>query len=97
MNYVTDKAYSALDEGLIPDVLVRKAINYLSNQRLKEISSESMEEAVEAKWKYIAALKQSAIAIEQARANEQHYEVPFSPSSLSLSSLSLHLATRAIV
>lgn len=71
----TDLAYSALDNGLIPDVVVRRAIAYLCEQRLKEISADTMEEAVEGKWKYIEALKMSEIAIEQAKANEQHYEV----------------------
>jgi hypothetical protein len=68
-------AYSALDNGRIPDPLVRRAIRHLCNQRLDEIASTSLEVAAENKWTYIAGLKRGAIAIEQAKANEQHYEV----------------------
>ncbi len=74
---MTNTAYSALDEGYLPDFLVRRAIRYLTNQRIKDISSSSMTSAVDDKCKYIDELKQSEIAIEQAKANEQHYEVSY--------------------
>lgn len=80
-NYLAEQAYAALDAGLIPDMLVRRAIAHLTRQRLKEIESGSMQDAVEAKWAYIAKLKSSDIAIQQDRANEQHYEVTLSASS----------------
>lgn len=61
--------------GLIPDFLTRRAIRYLCNQRLQDISSTSLELEVEEKWKYIQGLKEAPVAIETEKANEQHYEV----------------------
>ncbi|KAK4698454.1 cyclopropane-fatty-acyl-phospholipid synthase, partial [Phenoliferia sp. Uapishka_3] len=67
---------SALDRGLIPDFIVRRAIRYLSQQRLDEIASSTLEQAADAKWEYIEELKaRLEIAIETEKANEQHYEV----------------------
>ncbi|KAI5475122.1 S-adenosyl-L-methionine-dependent methyltransferase [Pseudohyphozyma bogoriensis] len=72
------------NNGYIPDVLVRPAIRVLCHQRLKEIASESVEERVEGKWRYIRDLEKRDVAEEQGKANEQHYEVstPFIVSCL---------------
>lgn len=75
MDALTNLGYDALDRGVIPDPIVRRAIRYLCNQRLKEIASSSIEEQAEAKWKYVEDLKQRPVAIETEKANEQHYEV----------------------
>lgn len=77
MDSLTTLGYDALDRGVIPDLLVRRAIRYLCNQRLREIAQNSIETAVQHKWEYIEALKQNQVAIEQDKANEQHYEVSF--------------------
>ena len=76
--YFTNLSYDALDRGVIPDAIVRRAIRYLCNQRLHDISIASMEQQVDSKWKYIEDLKQGAIAIETDKANDQHYEVRLS-------------------
>lgn len=78
-----DHLYELLDNGWIPDFLTRRAIRILCNQRLSQIAAASLTEAVEAKWEYINGLKQSEIAIETSKANEQHYEVRFRLTSLS--------------
>mgnify|MGYP001559689564 CR=1 FL=1 len=71
----------ALDRGLLPDFVVRRAIRYLCNQRLAEIARGSIEDAVESKWSYIQGLKaREEIAIETEKANEQHYEVSRPPA-----------------
>ena len=75
MDSLTTLGYDALDRGVIPDLIVRRAIRFLCNQRLKEIAQNSIETAVQHKWEYIEALKQNQVAIEQDKANEQHYEV----------------------
>jgi hypothetical protein len=75
MESLTTLGYDALDRGVLPDFLVRRSIRYLCNQRLREIAQNSMETAVQHKWEYIEALKQNQVAIEQDKANEQHYEV----------------------
>ncbi|SCV71705.1 BQ2448_3293 [Microbotryum intermedium] len=75
MNALTQLGYDALDRGVVPDPIVRRAIRYLCRQRLQEIKATEMETSVEAKWAYIHGLKQSEVAIETDKANEQHYEV----------------------
>lgn len=71
----TNKAYDALDYGLIPDFAVRRAIRVLCNQRLKEIATTDLTTAAESKWAYVQDLRKKPIAIEQDKANEQHYTV----------------------
>ncbi|SGY64175.1 BQ5605_C007g04879 [Microbotryum silenes-dioicae] len=75
MDALTNLGYDALDRGLLPDAIVRRAIRYLCRQRLQEIKATNMEASVEAKWAYIQGLKQNQVAIETEKANEQHYEV----------------------
>lgn len=36
-NPLIEFGYNCLDQGYLPDILVRQAINYLTNQRLKQI------------------------------------------------------------
>lgn len=74
-NYLTTVGYDALDKGVLPDAVVRRAIRYLCNQRLHDISVATMEDQADSKWQYIEDLKKGAIAIETEAANEQHYEV----------------------
>lgn len=94
MEALTNFAYARLDEGSIPDFLVRRAIRHLCNARLTEIASTSMEAAVEAKWDYIEKLKVGEVAIETEKANEQHYEVSRSIQLLQLRELRLMLICR---
>ncbi|KAM0747909.1 S-adenosyl-L-methionine-dependent methyltransferase [Meredithblackwellia eburnea MCA 4105] len=76
LSSVTSLGESALDRGVLPDTIVRRAIRYLCQQRLDEIASQDIEQAVESKWRYIQELNQrKEIAIETDKANEQHYEV----------------------
>ena len=83
-NKAADSAYNALDYGLLPDFAVRRAIRYLCRQRLDEIAHTDLAAAAEHKWAYVEDMKRRPIAIEQDRANEQHYHVatPFMASCL---------------
>ncbi|KAK4050753.1 hypothetical protein OIO90_004975 [Microbotryomycetes sp. JL221] len=75
MDMLTQLGYDALDKGLVPDFVIRRAIRLLCNQRLKDISTTSMQQSVESKWQYIEELKRRPVAIETDKANQQHYEV----------------------
>jgi hypothetical protein len=75
MQAIESYGYALLDQGLIPDPILRRAIRHLCQTRLNEIASASIEEQAEAKWAYIEDLKQRPVAIETEAANEQHYEV----------------------
>jgi ribonucleotide reductase beta subunit family protein with ferritin-like domain len=68
---------------LIPDVILRAAIRYLSNVRLKEVgASDPFEELHARKMKWIETIKaRETIADAVDKANEQHYEVRFQLSS----------------
>jgi len=64
------------ERGLVPDVLTRYGIRRLSAQRLRDEGSHDVQAADQRFRRLLDGLRQSAIAIETAAANEQHYEVP---------------------
>lgn len=67
-------------QGLVPDIVLRAAVRYLSNVRLNEVGASDPLEAIhERKMKWIESIKQrETIADDTEKANEQHYEVrPF--------------------
>ncbi|CAO1614834.1 unnamed protein product [Parajaminaea phylloscopi] len=70
-----DLAYSALDRGYIPDVLLRRAIRALNQQRIGSLSTGTYSGDIQKKLEYIDSLKKTEIAIETDTANKQHYEV----------------------
>jgi cyclopropane-fatty-acyl-phospholipid synthase len=66
-----------LDNGVIPDVLIRQGVRHLLGRRLKQLDFGSVELNDVAKQTYIASLKtKPEIAIHTKEANEQHYELP---------------------
>ncbi|GAA95204.1 uncharacterized protein L969DRAFT_92068 [Mixia osmundae IAM 14324] len=71
----TQIAYSSIDAGLIPDFILRPAVRTLSRQRIKEIERGTIQANHEAKMAFVESLRSRPIAIEQSKANEQHYEV----------------------
>jgi cyclopropane-fatty-acyl-phospholipid synthase len=60
----------------LPDRLIRLGIRRLDRMRLREISPASAKAARAAKQRFIEVIRQSPIAIETNKANEQHYELP---------------------
>lgn len=64
-----------LDSGYVPQPVIRRGIRYQLQQRISMIASTSNESAMDTKMKYITALRERPMAIETAKANEQHYEV----------------------
>lgn len=65
-----------LEKGLLPDPVIRKGINTLLGQRLKEEKGKGIEESDKKRRDFIQELKNSPIAIETDAANDQHYQVP---------------------
>ena len=55
--------------------MIRVGIRQQLAQRLRDIASTSLEAGYASKMGYVEALRARPIAIEQAKANEQHYEV----------------------
>jgi cyclopropane-fatty-acyl-phospholipid synthase len=64
------------ESGIAPDRLIRAGIRALIRQRLRDERRNSIEALREHQQAFIAALRQSPIAVETRAANEQHYEVP---------------------
>ena len=76
MNSVSQLAFDLTEQGILPDVVLRRGIRLLLKQRLKEIDSKDVEIMAEMQSDFIKSMKESAIALVPEKANEQHYEVP---------------------
>ena len=76
MNSVSQLAFDLTEQGMMPDVVLRRGIRLLLKQRLKEISSSDVETMAELQNDFIRQMKDAAIALVPEKANEQHYEVP---------------------
>lgn len=64
-----------VDQGIVPDFLLRFGIQQLSRFRLNAISHPTLEQAQNAKLSYIKSLREAPISLHTDKANEQHYEV----------------------
>lgn len=64
-----------LDGGYLPHAVIRIGIRRQLAQRVAEIAQTSVEEAYKSKMKYLQLLRTRPMAVETAKANEQHYEV----------------------
>jgi len=64
------------ERGLVPDSLTRFGMRRLMKARLSAEEGDRSEQQFEIYQQRLAELRQSPVAIETARANEQHYEVP---------------------
>jgi len=76
MNSVSDLAFELTEQGIVPDVVLRRGIRFLLKQRLKEIKSSDVESMSDLQNEFINHMKKSDIALVPEKANEQHYEVP---------------------
>lgn len=66
INLIHSSAYDAIDNGLIPDFLLRPAIRFLCRQRLTSLNEGGWEEQHERKMKFIEGLREKPVAIEQS-------------------------------
>jgi len=64
-----------VENGLVPDPLVRIGIRALLRRRLREIASADCEAAAEAGFAFRESLRSSPVALVPDLANQQHYEV----------------------
>ncbi|MBI1424992.1 MAG: methyltransferase domain-containing protein [Gammaproteobacteria bacterium] len=69
-------AFDLTEQGLIPDVVIRRGIRHLLKQRLREIHSADTEAMAQTQHEFIEAMTQAPVALVPEKANEQHYEVP---------------------
>ena len=64
------------DRGWLPDFVIRAGIRMLDNKRLKVEGRGDIEFQRVALARFIADMRQSPIAVQTEKPNEQHYEVP---------------------
>ena len=72
----SQRAIGWVEQGLVPDRVVRLGIRRLLRERLQEIGDGDAEAASVIAESFVASLATSAVAIATDKANEQHYEVP---------------------
>lgn len=76
MNRASNLAFDLTEQGLIPDIILRRGIRHLVRQRLREIHSNDSEHMSQDQAAFVAEMNKSPIALVPELANEQHYEVP---------------------
>ena len=76
MSNATARAVGWVEQGLVPDSVIRLGIRRLLKERLVEMRVDYAEAADEISAAFIAGMRGAAIALLPEKANEQHYEVP---------------------
>jgi cyclopropane-fatty-acyl-phospholipid synthase len=76
MRHATQLAINWVEQGLVPDAVIRAGIRRLCDQRLKEIAATDCETASRIIERFVSSMEASDIAPLPQLANEQHYEVP---------------------
>jgi len=76
MPNTTARAVNWVEQGLVPDRVVRLGIRRLLKERLAEVHAGDIEAAAAASRDFVAAMRSAPIALVPEKANEQHYEVP---------------------
>lgn len=67
---------SMISKGVVPDFLIRKGINSFLKKRLVDEYGNQFDEAERRRHNLVNELKESPVAIETDKANDQHYMVP---------------------
>jgi cyclopropane-fatty-acyl-phospholipid synthase len=65
-----------VENGLVPDAVIRRGIRRLCEERLRELRADECAFTCEHTERFIEAMDTGAIALEPALANTQHYELP---------------------
>ncbi len=76
MSGATKIAIGWVEQGLVPDTVIRQGIRRLLAKRLKEIGTDDAEGAVAQLDQVVAAMSSAPVALVPELANAQHYEVP---------------------
>lgn len=76
MTAAANKAIGWVEQGLVPDGVVRLGIRRLLRERLDEVGDGDPERAAALADDFFATLAGAPVALVPEKANEQHYEVP---------------------
>jgi len=72
----TNLAIDWIEQGRVPDAMVRAGIRRLLRERLAAIGDGDCEAGAAAGERFVSAMEEAPIALVPDKANEQHYEVP---------------------
>lgn len=72
----TARAVSWIEQGYVPDRIVRLGIRRLLHERLAEMHADDAEAEATLTGSFLAAMRAAPLAPLAHKANEQHYEVP---------------------
>ena len=76
MTTTTARAVGWVEQGLVPDRVVRLGIRRLLKERLAEMHADDAEAEQQADQAAVDAMRGAPVALLPEKANEQHYEVP---------------------
>lgn len=76
MDFMIQKSLKLIESGKVPDPVIRAGIRTLSKKRLAQEGRFDPALAAQRYMDVLHMLKNSEIAIETDKANEQHYELP---------------------
>jgi len=76
VSQATRLAIDWVEQGLVPDAMVRAGIRRLCEQRLREIAAGDCQSAAATTEAFVATMDAADLAPVPHLANEQHYEVP---------------------
>jgi cyclopropane-fatty-acyl-phospholipid synthase len=76
MHHGSRRAIDWVEQGLVPDGVVRAGIRRLCDQRLREIAADDCDRAAAVAEAFVTAMKGAELAPLPHLANAQHYEVP---------------------
>ena len=76
MSHAQRLALDWVEQGLVPDAVIRSGIRRLCERRLREIAAGECEASARATEVFVSAMDAAEIAPVPHLANEQHYEVP---------------------
>ena len=76
MKQAASLAIGWVEQGLVPDSVIRSGIRRMCGTRLQEILADDAEAASFATEAFVAEMSKADVALVPQLANEQHYEVP---------------------
>jgi cyclopropane-fatty-acyl-phospholipid synthase len=76
LSTVTRLAFNWVEQGLVPDTVIRGGIRRLCAQRLRDIAAADCETSAQESARFVRQMEGSELAPVPHLANEQHYEVP---------------------
>ncbi|MEC5388070.1 cyclopropane-fatty-acyl-phospholipid synthase family protein [Uliginosibacterium sp. H3] len=76
MELATRLGMKWVEQGVLPDAVVRAGIRQLLRERLAEIQAQDVHAGADLAASFIAGMRDAPAALLPEKANEQHYEVP---------------------